>query len=231
MPSSECFTWNVAIKRTSLVDRLYMFHVEHSRSDRALFEDHQPAAERFDERKRRRPGERRGSAPAGRRQWLRGTGRAGRRVSTNACKLISTRARRGPPGSSARSCASCRSGRASSSSNREVATVRVRQSERADRLAQEHRLPRLRLDHQQARAPGTASANGIAGDPPPLPMSIIRAAPAANAAPPPAARSSSRSSAPVSARRVQTGQVDLRVPGGEQPVVGLELLPSRRDRS
>jgi len=71
-----------------------------------------------------------------------------------------------------RSCASCRSGRARSSSNRAVATsVSFRPSARtASRRNTDLRV----LDSTiSSRTFGMASASGIAGDPPPLPTSSM----------------------------------------------------------
>jgi hypothetical protein len=91
-----------------------------------------------------------------------------------ACRLIRRRGSRRTARMVNKSCASWRSGLVNSSSNREQATS-------ASRIPNVRAASRRNTDFRvfastiRSRSPGNESANGIAGDPPPLPMSMSRA--------------------------------------------------------
>ena len=96
---------------------------------------------------------------------------------TNACRLIRSLASILTARMVSRSCASCSAGLASSSSNLAVATSASTIS--SARIAS-RRNTDLRVLTSTIRrcAPWSPNANGIAGDPPPLPTSMRRRAPA-----------------------------------------------------
>ena len=160
------------------------------------------------------------SAPAGprnRKSWPPGFRNAWRlnsvRGSTRTARIVR------------RSIASCSSGRASSSSKRVVSTsARPRPSAR---IASRRKTAFRVLDSTSRRCRrGTASARGIAGDPPPEPMSITDTAVGAHVA----RRNQRLDQQPID-RLVLAGRVELerrqvhpRVPLREERVIPLEAV-------
>ena len=122
-----------------------------------------------------------------------------------------------------RSCASCSSGRASNSSYRDAATSAPSSADSADRLTQKNGLARLRFDHQQTGSRGRQAPLGWL-------VSLRRCRRRASAsrlsgcavAATSGSMSSRSSVSGVGFGEIQTGQVDLAIPGFKEAEVGFQ---------